>query len=163
MRDCCYDYALRFTFNRIGLWTSPSSLQLFELLRLSPTPRLVLLEARALADAHVPPFPSEFPVLLMGVDSPELASHVQDVLLTVYPREHEVIVVDGGKKKEERMGELGEGEFSASTCLFIPALTEGTAFESPRRSSHTSALPMAVRGTGANSPIPADAFAGRIL
>jgi len=99
-------------------------------LRIPPTSRLVLLEARTLADAHVPPFPSEFPALLTGVDSPELAAHLREVLLTVYPREHEVSIVDGGKKKEERMGDLGSGEFSESTCVYLPALTEGTAFES---------------------------------
>jgi len=99
-------------------------------LSIPSTQRLILIEARAMAGAHVPPFPPDFPVLLMGVDSPELAAHVREVLLTVYPKDHTVIVVDGGKKKEESVVELGEGEFSTSTCLYIPAWMEGTAFES---------------------------------
>ena len=100
-------------------------------LRLPPTPRLVLLEARSLADAHVPPFPPEFPALLMGVDSPELGAHLRVVLLTVYPREHEVTSVTGQKSKVERLGDLRPSTFdSFPTCLYIPPLPEGTAFES---------------------------------
>ncbi len=103
---------------------------IFETLRLAPPPCLVLLEARTLSSAHVPPYPPELPALLMGVDSPELARHLRHVLLSVYPREHGVFHVDGGKKKEEKVAELDEGNFSATTCIFVPALTEGTAFES---------------------------------
>ncbi len=101
-------------------------------LRLSPTPRLVLLEARTLADAHVPPFPPEFPALLTGVDSSELAAHLRDVLLTVYPGEHEVTWVEGGMSKVARLDEVERLTFNVqpSTCLYLPALAEGTAFES---------------------------------
>jgi len=103
--------------------------QALDVLSLSAMSRLVLLEARTLAGAHVPPFPPEFPALLVGVDSPELAVHIREVLFTVYPPEHEVVVVNEGKKKEERIGELDGEEFSDSVCIFIPALAEGTAFE----------------------------------
>lgn len=103
---------------------------IFDTLRIPPPPRLVLLDARTLADAHVPPFPSEFPALLMGVDSPELAAHIREVLLTVYSSNHEAVVVEGRKKKEEKIGGLGDGDFSADTCFYIPVLAEGTAFES---------------------------------
>ena len=48
--------------------------QTFETLRIPPPSRLVLLEARTLASAHVPPYPPDMPVLLTGVDSPELAN-----------------------------------------------------------------------------------------
>jgi len=111
-----------------------------ESLRLPPTSRLVLLEARTLADAHVPPFPPEFPALLLGVDSPELAARLRDVLLTVYPWEHEINLVEGQRhalseveaSKVERMGDFQPSnfDFGLSTCIYIPALAEGTAFES---------------------------------
>jgi tetrapyrrole methylase family protein/MazG family protein len=103
-----------------------------ELLRIQPTSRLVLLEARTLADAHVPPFPSEFPALLMGVDSPELAAHLRDVLLTVYPREHEVNLVEGQRSKVIHLADLEPStfDFQPITCIYVPALAEGTAFES---------------------------------
>jgi tetrapyrrole methylase family protein/MazG family protein len=97
---------------------------------LQPTSRLVLLEARTLADVHVPPYPPELPALLMGVDSGELAMQLRGMLLAVYPKKQKVFVVDGGKAKEESLGEFGEGDFSGSTCIYVPALEEGTAFES---------------------------------
>lgn len=121
--------------------------QTFAALRLPPPSRLVLLEARTLADAHVPPFPPEFPALLMGVDSAELAAHIRVVLLTVYPREHGVFLVNPihlntkaqshEDTNEENFVTLSLGDFvldgaqpSPSTCILVPALTEGTAFES---------------------------------
>ena len=104
----------------------------FATLRLPPPSRLVLLEARTLADAHVPPFSPELPALLMGVDSPELAAHLREMLLTVYPREHELNLVEGQRSKVARLADLGPStfDFQPATCIFIPALAEGTAFES---------------------------------
>lgn len=107
-------------------------LQALDVLNLGETSRLVLLEARTLAEAHVPPFPSEFPALLTGVDSPELAVRVREVLLTVYPRGHDITAVEGSRLKVEGLGkfQLSTFNFQPSTCFYIPALTEGTAFES---------------------------------
>ncbi len=58
---------------------------IFETLRLTPPPKLTLLEARILASAHYPPFPPDAPALLMGLNSPELAFQVKNVLLVIYP------------------------------------------------------------------------------
>jgi len=103
----------------------------FETLRISPPSRLVVLDARTLADAHVPPFPSEFPALLVGVDSPDLAAHIREVLLTVYPRECEIKIVEGQRSKVVQLGvERLTLNVEHSTCFYIPTLTEGTAFES---------------------------------
>lgn len=102
----------------------------FDTLRVTPPPRLVLLEARTLSSAHVPPYPPDMPVLLTGVASRELALQVKTVLMTTYPQEHRVFVIAEEKKKEERLGELEDYFFSESTCLFVPALGEGTSFES---------------------------------
>lgn len=104
----------------------------FSALRLDPPPRLVLLEARALSSAHVPPYPPEFPALLVGVDSPTLAAHLRDVLLTVYPREHEINLVEGQSSKVERLENLQPSsfDFRPATCVYIPSLPEGTSFES---------------------------------
>lgn len=103
----------------------------FDTLRLSPPARLTLLDASTLASAHVPPFPPDAPALILGIDSGELALHVREVLLTVYPKEHVVSVVSEGKKKDEReLGGLENWDFSGSTCWFIPELGEGTSFES---------------------------------
>ncbi len=104
--------------------------QTFETLRIPPPSRLVLLEARTLASAHVPPHPPDMPALLTGVDSPELTMQLKNMLLTTYPKEHVVSVVESGKWKEERIDGLGERSFSATTCWYVPALGEGTSFES---------------------------------
>ena len=103
--------------------------QTFDVLRLAPPPRLILLEARTLASAHVPSYPPDMPVLLTNIDSRELALHLRNVLLTTYPKEHMVYVVSAGKKQEERLEDIGNS-FSVSTNLYVPALGEGTSFES---------------------------------
>ncbi len=99
----------------------------FDTLRLTPPPKLTLLEAQILASAHVPPFPPDMPVLLTGVE-PALALQIKNVLLTVYPRDHIIQVVEGGNSKDVILGELES--FSSNTCLYVPSLGEGTSFES---------------------------------
>jgi tetrapyrrole methylase family protein/MazG family protein len=103
--------------------------KIFDVIQISAPSKLVLLEAQTLASAHVPPFPPDMPVLLTNVDSRELALHLQDVLLTTYPKEHAVFAVSEGKKKEEKLIEFGD-EFSGILSFYIPAVGEGTSFES---------------------------------
>ena len=102
----------------------------FETLRIAPPSRLILLEARTLSSAHVPPYPPDMPVLLTGVDTSELALHLKTVLLTTYPPDHLVQWVGEGKMIEESVAELSGKDFSEKLCLYIPALSEGTSFES---------------------------------
>ena len=103
---------------------------IFDTLRITPPSRLILLEARTLTSAHVPPYPPDMPVLLMNVYSQELATHLKDVLLTTYPAEHVVHVVESGKKKEERLDSVSESGVSETTGWFVPSLEAGTSFES---------------------------------
>ncbi|MBI5353778.1 MAG: nucleoside triphosphate pyrophosphohydrolase [Chloroflexi bacterium] len=104
----------------------------FETLRIAPPSKLTLLEAQTLSSAHVPPFPPDMPALLMGIDSPDLALQVKNVLLAVYPKEHEVNWVEGQMSKVEQLGDFQPSTFNfqPSTCLYIPSLGEGTSFES---------------------------------
>jgi tetrapyrrole methylase family protein/MazG family protein len=104
--------------------------QTFDMLRLAPPSKLTLLEAQEFSLRHYPLTPPDVATLITGIDSAELAAQMKKVLLAVYPSEHEVFVISEGKMKEERMGELGLGNFSASTSLYIPALPVGTSFES---------------------------------
>ena len=104
--------------------------QAFDSLQISLPSKLTLLKAQTLSSAHVPPFPPDMPVLLIGIESSELALHLKNVLLTTYPKEHVVYTVESGKKEEERLGELGESAHSESVCWYIPPLGEGTSFES---------------------------------
>jgi tetrapyrrole methylase family protein/MazG family protein len=118
-------FALRILIMDLSLVTST-----FDTLRITPPSKLTLLEAQSLLSAHYPPFPPDMPALLTGIDSHELTLQVKKVLLAVYPQAHEVFVVENGKIKEEKLGELGSGDFSDSTCLYLPSLGEGTSFES---------------------------------
>jgi tetrapyrrole methylase family protein/MazG family protein len=126
---------------------------IFATLRLDLPSRLVLLDARTLIDAHVPPFPPDLPALLTDVVSPELAAHVREVLLAAYPSEHEVILTNSGNldtkaqsheetKEKNFPGAARQGrcvslslrdfvfeESVLSACLYIPPLPEGTSFE----------------------------------
>jgi len=102
----------------------------FATLRISPPSRLILLESSTLSSVHVLPYPPDMPVLLIGIGSSELAVHLKTVLLTTYPKEHLVQWVGEGKMKEERLGELDGKIFSTDLCLYVPALGEGTSFES---------------------------------
>jgi tetrapyrrole methylase family protein / MazG family protein len=104
--------------------------QIFDTLRITPPSRLILLEAQTLASAHVPPYPSDMPVLFMNVSSQELAVHLKDVLLTTYPAEHVVHIVESGKKKEGRLDKVDELGVSETACWFVPPLEAGTSFES---------------------------------
>ena len=113
--------------------------QVFETLRIPPPPKLILLEAQTLSSAHVPPYAPDMPALLTNVSSGEMALQVKKVLLTTYPKEHEVIWVDSGKRrpaeglegtKVERIESMSGDDVSADTCLYVPALAEGTSFES---------------------------------
>jgi tetrapyrrole methylase family protein / MazG family protein len=101
--------------------------QTFDVLRIPPPSKLILLEARTLASVHVPPYPPDVPALLTNIDSQELALHLKDVLLTTYPQEHVVYIVKGGKKKEVKLIAF---EAETGFSLYIPATGEGTSFES---------------------------------
>lgn len=104
----------------------------FETLRIAPPSKLTLLEAHALSSAHVPPFPPDIPALLVGIDSPELLSQVKKVLMAVYPKEHEVSQVKDSEMKVETLGgvQTEDLDMRSASCLYVPALGEGTSFES---------------------------------
>ncbi|MEB2333338.1 MAG: nucleoside triphosphate pyrophosphohydrolase [Anaerolineaceae bacterium] len=99
-------------------------------LRVSLPSQLTLMDASAFASAHVPPFPPEMPALILGINSEELALKIKGTLLKVYPNEHAIYVVEGGESKEEKIGVFSNFSISDSVCWFIPALGEGTSFES---------------------------------
>ena len=103
----------------------------FDSLGIAPPPRLTLLEARTLSSAHVPPFPPDMPVLLVDIESQDLALHIKTILLTIYPTEHEVHVIEHDMAQVRKLDKLGGDEhYSENTCWFIPSLADGTSFES---------------------------------
>ena len=119
----------------------------FEALDFPPPSRLVLLEAQTFSSAHVPSFPPDAPALITGLAARELALQVVTVLLAVYPREHEVFLVnaDAAAHSPEDTSQknfvsvclgdfvvksISDQYFSPSACLYVPELGEGTSFES---------------------------------
>jgi tetrapyrrole methylase family protein / MazG family protein len=104
--------------------------KIFDVLQISVPPKLILLEAQTLASAHVPPFPPDMAVLFTNVASPEIALQLKSVLLTTYPKDHPVFWVDAENRKEESVAAMNGSGFSENTCLYVPALGEGTSFES---------------------------------
>jgi len=103
--------------------------QAFDMLRIVPPPKLILLEAQTLSSAHVPPYPPDMPVLVTNVSSAELTLQLKKMLLTTYPPDYNVIWVESGKTKDERLSELSDDSFGENVCLYVPALGEGTSFE----------------------------------
>lgn len=102
----------------------------FEILGISAPAKLILLDAQTFAGAHVPPYPPDVPALLTGVNSRDLVLHIQNVLLTTYPKDHLVSFIHNENKKEEQLSELIADDFAEGTSLYVPALGEGTSFES---------------------------------
>lgn len=102
----------------------------FETLCITPPSKLILLDAHEFTSRHYPLTPPDVDTLILGIDSAELALQVKNVLLGVYPADQKIVVVDQGKKKEERLVNLDGVDFSVSTSLYLPSLGEGTSFES---------------------------------
>jgi tetrapyrrole methylase family protein/MazG family protein len=103
---------------------------IFDTLHLTPPSKLILLEAETLSSAHVPPYPPDMSALFTNVNSQAIALQLKNILLTTYLKEHKVFWVYGLEMNQESIEEIGNGQFSESTCLFVPSLGDGTSFES---------------------------------
>jgi tetrapyrrole methylase family protein/MazG family protein len=102
----------------------------FDTLGIAPPSKLILLEAGTLANAHVPPYPPDMPVLFTNIDSQAIASQLKIVLLNIYPKFHEVFIAMGRNSMIIQLDALDLKNGSSSTCLYVPPLGEGTSFES---------------------------------
>jgi tetrapyrrole methylase family protein/MazG family protein len=107
----------------------------FAALDIDPFPRLVLMDAIELSQAHVPAFPPDLPVLVAQLYSRLVAAEVKMTLNMVYPDEHPVKLVHAAGTKDELLEEIHLFEIDRSahigllTVLYIPPLGEGTSFE----------------------------------
>jgi tetrapyrrole methylase family protein/MazG family protein len=107
----------------------------FAALDIDPFPRLVLMDAIELSQAHVPAFPPDLPVLVAQLYSRLVAAEVKMTLNMVYPDEHPVKLVHAAGTKDELLEEIQLFEIDRSahigllTVLYIPPLGEGTSFE----------------------------------
>ncbi|MGE5251106.1 MAG: nucleoside triphosphate pyrophosphohydrolase [Bacteroidota bacterium] len=102
----------------------------FGALGFDPPSRLSLLDAGTLGAAHVPPAPPDMALLIAGVDSPELALNLREVLRANYPDDLPVQIVHAESALRSPLSALTAwSEWDASTCLYVPPLAEGTSFE----------------------------------
>ena len=107
----------------------------FSALGLDPYPRLALLDALELSQAHVPAFPPDMPVLIAQIYSQMVAAEVKMTLDAVYPDEHQVRLVHAAGTKDEIVEDIPLYEIDRSphigllTALYVPPLGEGTSFE----------------------------------
>jgi tetrapyrrole methylase family protein / MazG family protein len=107
----------------------------FAALGLDAYPRLTLVDALELSQAHIPAFPPDRPALVAQLYSRMVAAEVKMTLNTVYADEHPVKLVHAAGTPEELVEELPLYEIDRSehigllTVLYLPALGEGTSFE----------------------------------
>jgi tetrapyrrole methylase family protein / MazG family protein len=108
----------------------------FAALGLDPYPRLILMDAIELSQAHIPAFPPDMPVLVAQVYSRLVAAEVKMTINTVYPDEHPVRLIHAAGTKNEIIEDIPLYEIDRSehigllTVLYVPPLGEGTSFES---------------------------------
>ena len=92
--------------------------------------RLTLLDAESLASAHVPPFPIDWPVMILGIIDDEQKNRISNVLKQAYPSNHVIYFIEGSKSNSMALIELSHRKNnSASIDLYVPALTEGSSVE----------------------------------
>ena len=102
--------------------------QLLSLFELQDTPRLILLNARELKDAHVPPFQPDFPVLIWG-ESPLDLDEIRKILQTTYVDSHPLrLAAKSGTITNLNLGLLITSEQDVEiNAIYIPPLEVGTS------------------------------------
>jgi tetrapyrrole methylase family protein/MazG family protein len=104
-------------------------------LGVDPYPRMALVDALELSQAHVPAFPPDSPALVAQLYSRMVAAEVKMTLNTVYPDTHPVQLVHAAGTKDELVESMPLFEIDRSdhigllTVLYIPPLAQGASFE----------------------------------
>jgi tetrapyrrole methylase family protein/MazG family protein len=107
----------------------------FAALGLDPFPRVTLIDALELSQAHVPAFPPDTSVLIAQIYSRMVAAEVKMTLNAIYPDEHPVRLVHAAGTRDELVEDIPLFEMDRSehigllTVLYLPPLGEGTSFE----------------------------------
>lgn len=108
---------------------------IFSALGLDTLSGIFLAEVAALRKLHVPPFSPEVPVLIVGIESKEIAAEMKAMLTTVYPADYRVRLLCAYGTENQTVEEIPLKEIDhriqsgQMTALFIPPLPQGTAFE----------------------------------
>jgi len=106
------------------------------LLGIDPFNQLYMTEAVNLSGRQTPGFPTSLPVLIVQINSSTIASKVKNGLLSVYPKEHPVILVHRAGTKEETIEKctldaIDNSQLLGSFCtLYVPPLSPYASFGS---------------------------------
>ena len=107
----------------------------FSALCLDPFPNTTMVDGLELAQAHVPPFPPNFPAVIAQIHSRQVASDVKLCLMANYPDVHRVHLVHAAGTPQQLVEEMALYEIDRVddigllTCLFVPPLEPETSFE----------------------------------
>ena len=107
----------------------------FTALGVDPFPHTALVDAFELANAHVPPFPTNVPALIAQIHSRAIASDVKLTLMSLYPDEHPVRLVHAAGTPDQRVEDLAlyeidhDNHIGLLTVLYLPPLAAETSFE----------------------------------
>lgn len=107
----------------------------FAALNFDPYPRLSLVDAIELSQAHIANFPPDVPVLIAQIHSRIIAAEVKMSLATVYPDSHPVRLIHAAGTEDEMVEDIPLHEIDRSvhigllTALLVPPLARGTSFE----------------------------------
>lgn len=99
-------------------------------------PCLTICSAADLEGALVPPFPPDHPAIVTDLEMGETAARVRAVLLTAYPADHGVALLQAGGEafpmpKQLRLADLGAtGSAGREACLYVSPLEKGSSLES---------------------------------
>jgi len=109
---------------------------IISILEIDPLPQTAIVDGLEVAMAHFPSFPPDVPAIVAQIHSPVIASEVKLTLSTLYPDDHEVILIHGAGSSQVRVEPVHLYEIDRSsdigllTTLYIPPLGEKTSFES---------------------------------
>ena len=107
----------------------------FTALNIDPLPHMAIVDALTLAEALVPPFPPDAPVIIAQIHSVSVASGIKLTLMEIYPDEHPVKLVHAAGSKQQVVESLPLYEIDRSThiglltTLYLPPLQAGSSFE----------------------------------
>ena len=107
----------------------------FTALNIDPLPHTAIVDALQLADALVPPFPPDAPVIIAQIHAASVASDVKLTLMEAYPDEHPVRLVHAAGSSQQIVEDLPLYAIDRSphigllTTLYLPPLQPGCSFE----------------------------------
>jgi tetrapyrrole methylase family protein/MazG family protein len=117
-------------------------------LGLDPYPRLILMDALEISEAHVPAFPPDMPVLIAQIYSRLVASEVKMTLNAVYPDEHPIRLIHAAGTKDEIIEDIPLYELVYSPHFIFLHLVKEPRLKHSRKLWLTCVPRMAVPGIG---------------